>query len=71
MFRDFLWELGLFFAGFYVGMKKLVAFISLVPGRKNIRGQKSDPHIENSSQNQGLTAWKRQSQEDLAAVVLF
>lgn len=35
-FRDFLWELGLFFAGFYVGMKKLVAFISIVPGHKNI-----------------------------------
>ncbi|KAK4813829.1 hypothetical protein QYF61_001833 [Mycteria americana] len=28
--------------------------------------QESDPYTENSSQNQGLTAWKRQSQEDLA-----
>lgn len=52
-------------------MKKLVAFISIVPGHKNIRGLKSDPYTENCSQNQGLTAWKRQSQEDLAAVVLF
>jgi len=63
--------LGLFFAEFWVGVKKLVAFISLLPECKNITGQKSDPNTENSSQNRDLTAWKRQSQEDLAAVVLF
>lgn len=51
MFRDFLGELGLTFAGFCVGMKKLVAFTSLVPGCKNIRGQKSSPYTESSSQN--------------------
>lgn len=71
MFRDFLGELGLFFAGFCVGMKKLVAFTSLVPGCKNIRGQKSSPYTESSSQNQGLAAGKRQSQEDLVVMVLF
>lgn len=47
MFRDFLGQLRLPpCPGLYVGMKKLVAFISFVPGCKNIGGQKSNPYTK-------------------------